>query len=277
MRAIARGAVLALISVWGLSGPLCADDVAVAARKVLAANLESVVTAQIVLEMGASDEHKLEATAFFVDPSGLAVLPMSGIDPMSLLTNAMGGSEDDSMSSKVKDLKLRLHDGTEVPAEVVLRDKDLGIAFVRPAPALAQPVKAVDLSLGVAPELLDLGVCINRLGKIGNWEPGLFLLRVDAKLSKPRTLYVHTNVTTLGCPVFALDGKIIGLSIMRIGASESDPFSAVLDAATNVANLGALPVILPADQILEVAKQALEAKAEPKGEAQAPAEKQPAQ
>ena len=36
------------------------------------------------------------------------------------------------METEVNDIKILLEDGAEVPAEIVLRDKDLDLAFIRP-------------------------------------------------------------------------------------------------------------------------------------------------
>src|SRR2546422_4160959 len=39
----------------------------------------------------------------------------------------------------------RSDDGTEIPAEIVLRDRDLDLAFIRPKTKPANPMPAVDL------------------------------------------------------------------------------------------------------------------------------------
>ena len=43
-------------------------------------------------------------------------------------------------------MKILLDDGTEVPAEIVLRDKDLDLAFIRPKAKPASPMTSVDLT-----------------------------------------------------------------------------------------------------------------------------------
>ena len=78
-----------------------------------------------------------------VDPSGLTVLALSACDPSEMYQRMMG--EDyprTSVETEVTDMKILLDDGTELPAEIVLRDKDLDLAFIRPKTKPASPMAA---------------------------------------------------------------------------------------------------------------------------------------
>src|SRR3954471_19002550 len=124
-----------------------AQDVASKGREIFEKNRASVVTVQLVVKnkfgvagvANEAQESKQEVTGTVIDPSGLTVVSLSGTDPSSLMQSFMGGlggDGDDSvkfkMESELSDVKLLCNDGTEMSAEIVLRDKDLDLAFLRP-------------------------------------------------------------------------------------------------------------------------------------------------
>src|SRR2546427_125887 len=131
----------ALFSVLLISAQ--ADDLAEKGRAVFKKNQQSVVTVQLVLKSkvsfggrgGEANETRQDVTGTVLDPSGLTVLSLSATDPGHLIQSMMSGSDEESrfkMETELSDVKILLSDGTEVPAEVVLRDKDLDLAFIRP-------------------------------------------------------------------------------------------------------------------------------------------------
>src|SRR6266550_4672083 len=137
--------LLALFASFLFLGPLCqADDLADKGRAIFKQHQHAVVTVQLVLKSkfsvggrGAeSNESRQDVTGTLVDPSGLTVLSLSATDPGQLLQSMLsGGSEEDSrfkMETELSDVKILLDDGTELASEVVLRDRDLDLAFIRP-------------------------------------------------------------------------------------------------------------------------------------------------
>ena len=68
------------------------------------------------------------------------------------------------MESELSDVKIVLDDGTEVPAEVVLRDKDNDLAFIRPKTKPAAPMAALDLANSGKADILDQVISLTRLG-----------------------------------------------------------------------------------------------------------------
>lgn len=245
-----------------LAAPVAGDELATQGRQVVERWKEAVVTVRLVLKTSISfggeaqeEEEKTDATGTVIDPSGLTVVSLYDTDPAEVYKRMMGGEGMDqskfSVESKVTDLKLRFADGKEVPAKVVLRDNDLDLAFVRPQEKLADPVPALDLSDAAAPDLLDQIVWLDRLREEGDWGIITGLDRIATILHKPRTMYIPWNgdfVAELGAPAFSLEGKLVGILVMRLrpsaGAREEG---------------GMLAVMLPAADILEVAKQALAA------------------
>src|SRR6266850_391599 len=130
-----------------------ADEVAEKAREVFKRQQKAVVTVQIVLKAtytssgrtSPASETKREITGTVVDPSGLTVLSLSECDPAETYQMMMNDSGT-RMETEVTDVKVLQDDGTEIPAEIVLRDRDLDLAFLRPKTKPASPMPAVDLS-----------------------------------------------------------------------------------------------------------------------------------
>jgi S1-C subfamily serine protease len=222
----------ALLWVLLASSPVSAraDELSDKGRAIFKKNQHTVVTVQLVLKSkvsfggrgGEANESRQDVTGTIVDPSGLAVLSLSATDPTALLQNMMSGlSDSDSkfkMESELSDVKILLDDGTEVPAEVVLRDKDLDLAFIRPKAKLATPMNALDLNNASKADILDQVITLNRLGSAAGRSYSAAIERISAVVQKPRLYYIPDSTmttTTLGAPAFTLDGKALGIFVMR--------------------------------------------------------------
>jgi len=272
---------LVVFLVFGLvcSVAAFAQSVEEQGRAILEKHQKAVVTVQVVVKskysmmgMGSEEqESKQESTGFVIDPTGLVVLPLSSTDPGGMLESmmsAMGGEGNQpKIETTIGDVKVLLDDGKEIAAQVVLRDKDLDLAFVRTSEKPADPLPCIDLGQSGEAQVLDQVVALNRLGKVANRSSSVSLERIEAIVRKPRTFYLPGNDPThsgLGSPVFTLDGKALGMLVMRTIKGESaGSFMDMMDMAN-----GMLSIVLPAADILEAAKQA---PAEVPKEAPAPA------
>ncbi|MCJ7750714.1 MAG: serine protease, partial [Armatimonadetes bacterium] len=185
-----------------------------------------------------------------IDPSGLALCALSEVDPTHMIELWQEEDPDYKIDARVTDLKFVLPDGNELPAKVVLRDRDLDLAFIRPTALPDKPFVAVDLAQAAQPQLMDEIVVLGRLGEVANRELWLTLDRITAIVAKPRTLYIaglDVWVAGLGVPAFTLDGRIVGITVMR-----------AIPTAGSVGGSGnnSVPVVMPAAEILKVAQQA---------------------
>jgi S1-C subfamily serine protease len=251
---------IALTALSGARG----DELQSQGKAVMEKCQQAVVTLQIVVSQKTSmsgmdseeNEMKLEATGFFINPEGLCVVALSGTDPQSVLASMMPEDYDIKIESQVRDLKILIQDGTELPGSVVLRDKDLDLAFVRPNAKPAAPVPFIDLAQAVKAEVLEPVIALNRLGKVAGRVSSASVERIEAVIQKPRVWYVpgsSPSLTGTGSPVFSLGGQIIGMVTLRqIKAEQTDALHGLFGGGQMPNMIG---VIVPAADILEGSKQ----------------------
>jgi hypothetical protein len=266
--------VLALMAV--LAVQTRGDELGDKGREIYKKHQRAVLTVQVVLKTkmsvpglgGQDNESKQDVTGTVVDPSGLTVVALSSIEPGNMLENLMAGMADGEanfkMETELTDVKMLLDDGTELPAEVVLRDKDLDLAFVRPKVKPAAPMTAVDLTKSSTAQILDQVVTLNRLGKAAGRAYAASVERVTAVVQKPRLFYIPDSTmtsTSQGSPGFTLDGNLLGIFVMRSVSAKGGGMSMF-----NFRPEGLTSIILPAADVLKAAKQAPEKADDKKGD-----------
>jgi hypothetical protein len=207
------------------------------------------------------NETKTEAVGTVIDPNGLTVISLTTIDPSNMMKMQRRMMQQEfKIDTEVKDVKIVLADDTEIPAEIVLRDKDLDLAYLRPTAKPAKPLTAINLTKAGKPQLLDEVVCLNRLGKIADRVATVSLERIDALVARPRPFYVLSpgGSSGIGSPVFALTGVPLGIILIRNAPIGGEANMATAFSGTG--GLGVMPIIIPAADIVEDAKQVAEAK-----------------
>jgi hypothetical protein len=205
-------------------------------------------------------DSKIQSNAVVLDGSGLTVMPLSALDAADVASSLLGsmageGGPKMEMTSEPSDLRIRLGDGREIQAHVVLRDKDLGLAFLRPMDALDKPVPAVD-GLSAKPGVMDAVVGLRRYGEMAGWQVAASLGYVQLIVDKPRLMYV---VATDASAVFDMTGNFIGLLVIKHAKPTSgtlNPFAMLGGGSAGMEGLGMMPVVLPADDIRAIARQA---------------------
>jgi S1-C subfamily serine protease len=250
-----------------VSAPLAAQDTRAAARDVVKKWQEAVVNVRVVLkmrmsmggrEMQSSDD-PVDTVGTVIDPSGLTVMSLGSLNPGAMMSKLMGSSGGSGqpaveITSEPTEVKIRLSNGRELPAKIVLRDEDLDLAFLRPTTRPDTPLVALDLTDAAKPALLDQVLVLSRLGRVGGWTAGAALYDVGAIIEKPRTFYVLAGASSgTGTPAFLPNGRVVGLLTLRQIEAGRASMAAMMGGTESMGMLG---VILPAADVLEIAKQA---------------------
>jgi S1-C subfamily serine protease len=242
------------------------EDITKSAKKIFADYQDSVVWVSAVAKLsvkttGSSarsipdQEKKVETPGTIVDASGLVLASLSSIDPSSAMDGqefpSANGPVKVSASAKITEVKIIMPDGTEIPGDVVMKDTDLDLAFIKinkdSPEAKGVKFRSVDLANSAEGHVLDEVVAIGRMGEAFSRQPSVITSLVTAETKKPRH-FLRIPTETIGGPVFAASGKLIGFTILRRTRSESSGNQIQM-----------IPSVLPAADIVAIAAQALKA------------------
>ena len=204
-------------------------------------------TAKLRVNQGGKDvptqDQRIQVHGTVLDASGLSVMSLTALDPSELMSAQLSRGRSAgaaiTVTAETSDLRYRLADSKEVPVRVVLRDKDLDLAFLRPVEKQATPMMAVDVATA-RPAAIDPVIVLHRLPEFAGWQVATMFASVQAVIEKPRPFFTLTG-GVIGSPVFDTRGRFVGV-VLRL-KNEADPANAPM-------------VVLPANDIREVAKQA---------------------
>ncbi|MGA3281188.1 MAG: trypsin-like peptidase domain-containing protein [Smithella sp.] len=243
-----------------------ADETAIAGNKIMNSYKDAVVKVEVVMQskivMNGNEimnkELKDEITGTVLNESGLVLVSLTTIDPSKLVDSLIRGMKGDKkmeVKLDIKSVKVILPDETELDAKVVLRDKDLDMAFIRPKQKTAKPMVSVKMAEQSNPHIMDEIIILNRLSKVANHVPSIMSGRISAIVNKPQTCYIPqvegSGMEDIGTPAFTLDGKLAGVILMRVRTSEGE------ESLSSMKN-GIKAVIMPVSEIVEDSKQAMD-------------------
>lgn len=247
------------LTMVGVAASVCAADAAVSGRELVKRYADAVVGVELVVtvkvKVGDREmpprEQKVEINGTVISADGLTVTSLAEVDPQmafeAMSGSQRGGQRPELLGADFKEVKLRLADGTELPARFVLKDQDLDLAFMAPvAEAGARRTFVhVDLAEAAEGDLLESYTLVGRAPKALQRVPVARTTEIMGVVEKPRRLYLMTE-TSLGVPMFDAAGRVLGITFQHFANSRRTGF-----------------VVLPAEDIAEIAKQAQAAAAGP--------------
>jgi len=206
------------------------------------------VSASVRIEISANgrsyppSERNIEALGTILDSKGMTVLSLNQLDPTDSLYAKIRAPQAD-IQVNYTEVKILLKDGTEVPAEFILKDDDLDLAYILPKsfkhpnhpdgfPHVTRRPASTSLPL-----VLDPVVSLSKLGPNLYRQSTLMRGWVNAIIEKPRNYYVIDNVSP-GTPVFNESGEWLGISLFKKDGGRPSGV-----------------ITLPASDILEIAEQ----------------------
>jgi S1-C subfamily serine protease len=203
-----------------------------------------VVTLHVKLGSNESQptDQQLQNKGVVVRKDGLVVLANSQTDPTQRIRQQLqrrAGNQPVEVNTTVKEVKIIMNDGSEIEAEVAIKDADIDLTLVRPKEALDKDMTAVTLEPQSSPGILDPVIAMTRMGLDAGRAVLLVRDHVRGIIEKPRKYYVLQSVE-VGVPVFDAQGRCFGIYLGRSNASGT-PVGTIF--------------VLPAADILDVINQ----------------------
>ncbi|MGH7944985.1 MAG: S1 family peptidase [Opitutaceae bacterium] len=252
---LAAAALLAATGSWSMAA--APDAQAEAGRALVKRYADAIVSVEMVVtlkvKMGNREEQpreqRIEVNGTVISPGGLTVTTLGQVDPQATLealrAGAGGGARGpEIVGSEFKEVKLRLANGTEVPARFVLKDADLDLAFMAPEATpenSARKFPYVKLDEFTDGALLGDFFYVGRAAKVQQRVPLVRTTEIIGVVEKPRRLYLLTEQAAqwMGTPVFNAEGRVLGITLQHFANGQRSGL-----------------VVLPAEDIAEMAKQA---------------------
>lgn len=219
---------------------------------------EALVEVKMVMKMPQMEEgREIEVPGTMIEEGGLVLVSNARIGGMA---TRMG-----MPAPSMTDVKVLIGDDTEgLDARVLARDSELDLAWIQieDEKARDRKFKFVDLSGASTPKAGDRVYALTKMGKYFGKMNLVSEGRIAAVTRKPRTLYVPGGPirADMGLPVFAEDGKAVGISVVQVPSAEES------EDLPNGGFEGAM--ILPASEVLAATARGKEAAARGEGEPQ---------
>ena len=245
-----------LLGALSLATPVAAQgDIAAQGRAVHAAHAKAVVSiaGSLSLDFGMGQQDMpINVLGSIVDADGLILTSLSSMNPIGdgeVTFEPQPGMEL-QLTAKISDLWVDLQGGERVPVETVLLDPLNDVAILRPKDA----AKAAELGAraltaegtGAMPKVLEPVVILGRTGEAANRVATARIDHVAAKIETPRECALLN--AEVGSPVFAADGKLIGIVTTLASGEEFDPMQMMgglgANGATVVNPMSALKPII---------------------------------
>ena len=197
------------------------------AAKLQSQYADAVVYVQAVTE-SRGREVEVESMGTVIDSSGIVVVAHSRFT-----------------SNELKDVKLVLADGTEVPAKVALTDPDLDIAFIVVDKKVVEGEDIEFTHVPVSDALIDLQaadpvIILSRDSEEFRRQATVLIGHVETVVDTPRRYY-RTDVRPPGTPAFDVHGHFVGIFARRVQGEKAHhrvilPAPAILRSSQNLPN-----------------------------------------
>jgi hypothetical protein len=234
MKALTPILVALTISFAPVTSKAQEETVEVKARRLLETHKGSlvVVTAKGLLKAKTSGdplpdrEQQRRTLGITIGDDGLVVVSNSAIDAAVGLSGQQAQMNDkvvtiQSASTEFADVEISYGDTTLLHGKVVRQDVEADVAFILPDAAetktLNKKFDKVDLSqFAATAEAADMVVGLSRSSAVYGYMPTLVMGRITGVFKGERTFFVTDAGTAQGVPVFTLDGKPVGVTVVRI-------------------------------------------------------------
>lgn len=161
-----------------------------------------------------------------IGDDGLIVVSNSAIDASLGLEGQQAKLEEkvvriESARTVFSDVEISYGDSSLINGKVVRQEPEADVAFILPNPseakALNKTFEKVDLSqFAATADSADQVVGLSRASAVYGYMPTLVMGRISGVFKGERTFFVTPAGSAQGIPVFTIDGKPLGITVVRI-------------------------------------------------------------
>ena len=177
-----------------------------------------------------------------VSDNGLIAVSNSAIDPAVGVAGQKAKIEDkvvtiNTAKTEFIDVQISYGDTTQLRGKVVRQDVNADLAFILPdqaeAKSLNKKFEKVDLSQFAANVAApDQVVGLSRSSSAFGYMPTLNMGRISGVFQGDRTYFVNSAGNSEGMPIFTLDGRPVGITVVRVIDGQPTGILATLSAGS---------------------------------------------
>ncbi len=220
------------------------------ARKLLEQYKSSlvVITAKGVLKATTTGEplpereQQRRTLGVTIGDDGLIMVSNSSLDPSVGLQGQQAQMDEKVVEIKTATMtftgvEISYGDTSTLAGKIVRQDPEADVAFIMPdqeeAKKLNKIFDKVDLSqFAATAQAADMVVGLSRASAAYGYMPTLVMGRITGVFKAERTFFITDAGTSQGIPVFTLDGKPLGITVVRIIEGQPTGILGVLSAGS---------------------------------------------
>ncbi len=233
-------------------------------ERLLAEKTPALVTVKFVLKLQAGfmgeHEQETEIPGVMIDSSGLVLCSNNLLVGFTSLMGGMG-----EITATPTDIEVLIGDDPEgMEAELIARDTELDLAWIKIIDPGDATFAFVDFSKGVEPRIGDRLVCVRRMSKYFARSAVIAEGRLGGRTSKPRELFLPMGDlrTGLGLPVYTASGRVVGITVTQMLEAEDADFFQGISGVSEFETMMTGGLVLPSATVARATQRALVA-AEP--------------
>jgi len=229
-----------------------ADDAA-AYKKLMDEKAPALVTVKFVLKLSGrfgDRETDSETTGVMMSADGMLLCSNTQLSGPSRFFG--GGS-----SATPRDIKVLIGDDQEgVEAELIARDTELDLAWIRIKQPREEPYSFIDFAKPKEPALGEKLLMVRRLAKYFDRAPIVAEGTCSGIIEKPRKLFVPGGdfEANFGLPVFDAAGEIVGVTVLQMPTQEGGDINPMQLSGMRDLVIG---FILPASEVVKATERAM--------------------